>query len=68
MATKRLEGTFAVRERAAGKFFLVLESGPGLSVSLELKPNATTENAHDLAAELNRAIVAAEVDWVTSRR
>jgi hypothetical protein len=68
MATKRLEGTFSVKESTIRKFSIVLVSGPGLSLSFELKANATLDSAHELAAQMNRQIVAAEVDWIPSRR
>jgi hypothetical protein len=68
MATKRLEGSFSVKESEARKYSIVLVSGPGLSVSFELKANATLESAHELAAQMNRQIVSSEIEWVPSRR
>jgi hypothetical protein len=65
-STRRLEGTFVVKEGPEGEASIVLESGPGLLVSCELLAGTTSLEARNLIRLMNRKIGAVSVETLES--
>jgi hypothetical protein len=61
--TEYVTGTFAVRESISGEVSLILESAPGLTVSLMLTADhQTIVLANDLAQLLNDYVASIRID------